>query len=160
MKHILVATDFSDTAASALAQAAKLAASTGAKLTLLHVIYVEKINEALLGLDAMEYLTRVMSAPSESTPYAPTLAMDRVRDTAKAKLEEAAMAISGPKVQIETVVLDGRPSEEVLAFAHNKGVDLIVLGTHGRGAIGKALLGSVADHVIRQAECPVMVVRT
>jgi nucleotide-binding universal stress UspA family protein len=159
MKHILVATDFSDTAESALAQAAKLAASTGAKLTLLHVIYVEKINEALLGLDAMEYLTRVMSAPSESTPYAPTLAMDRVRDTAKAKLEEAAMAVSGPKVQIETVVIDGRPSEEVLAYARNKGVDLIVLGTHGRGAIGKALLGSVADHVIRQAECPVMVVR-
>ena len=159
MKHILVATDFSDTAASALTEAAKLAAGTGAKLTLLHVIYSEKINEALLGLDAMEYLTRVMSSPTESTPYAPNLGIDRLREAAKEKLEKAVESINAPKVEVETVVLDGRPSEEVLAYAHNKGVDLIVLGTHGRGAIGKALLGSVADHVIRQAECPVMVVR-
>lgn len=160
MKHILVATDFSETAAAALSQAATLAADTGARLTLLHVIYAEKINETLLGLDAMEYLTRVLSTPSEQAPYSPTLAMDRLREKAQAKLAEAAASVSEPKLNIETAIADGRPSEEVLAFAEKQEVDLIVLGTHGRGAIGKALLGSVADHVIRQADCPVMVVRT
>lgn len=158
MKHILVATDFSDTASSAVAQAAKLAAGAGAKLTLLHVIYAEKINETLLGLDAMEYLTRAVSSPLE-THYSPSEAIDRLREAAQAKLDAAAAAIAEPRPTIATAVGDGRPSDEVLKFAHENGVDLIVLGTHGRGAIGKALLGSVADHVIRLAECPVMVVR-
>jgi nucleotide-binding universal stress UspA family protein len=159
MKHILVATDFSETAGAALAQGAALASATGARLTLLHVIYAERLNETLLGLDAMEYLTRVMSTPSEQAPYSPTLAMDRLRKTAEEKLAEAVASVSGPRRPIETAVVEGRPSDEVLAFAAREGVDLIVLGTHGRRALGKALLGSVADHVIRQAECPVMVVR-
>lgn len=159
MKHILVATDFSDTAASALAQGVALASATGARLTLLHVIYAEKINETLLGLDAMEYLTRVMSTPTEQAPYSPTLGMERLRQAAEEKLQQAVASVSGPRLTIETAIVEGRPSDEVLAFAEKEGVDLIVLGTHGRGAIGKALLGSVADHVIRQSECPVMVVR-
>jgi universal stress protein A len=159
MKHILVATDFSDTADSALAQGVTLASATGARLTLLHVIYAEKINETLLGLDAMEYLTRVMSTPTEQAPYSPTLGMERLRQAAEEKLQQAAASVSSPRLTIETTIVEGRPSDEVLAFAQKEGVDLIVLGTHGRGAIGKALLGSVADHVIRQSECPVMVVR-
>ena len=159
MKHILVATDFSDTAAAALAQGVALASATGAKLTLLHVIYAEKINETLLGLDAMEYLTRVMSTPTEQAPYSPTLGMERLRAAANETLQEAVASVSGPRLAIETAIAEGRPSEEVLAFAKKEGVDLIVLGAHGRGAISKALLGSVADHVIRQAECPVMLVR-
>lgn len=159
MKQIVVATDFSDTAQAALAQAAKLATETGAKLSLLHVIYADKINETLLGLDAMEYLARSMSAPTAQTPYSPSLAMDRLRETAQEKLDAAVAALDGPHPQIETAIVEGRPSEELLSFAEKRHADLIVLGTHGRGAIGKALLGSVADHVIRQAECPVMVVR-
>jgi nucleotide-binding universal stress UspA family protein len=159
MKHILVATDFSDTAAAALTQGVALAAATGARLTLLHVIYAERISETLLGLDAMEYLTRVMSTPTEHAPYSPTLAIVRLREAAEEKLAEAVASVVGPRLTIETAVVEGRPSAEVLAFAEREGVDLIVMGTHGRGALGKALLGSVADHVIRQAECPVMLVR-
>ena len=159
MKHILVATDFSDTAQAALAQGAKLAAVTGAKLTLLHVIYVEKINETLLGLDAMEYLTRVLSTPPEQAEYSPTMAVSRLRETAELKLDEALQTLQAPLPKLATAIVEGRPSEEVLAFAARESVDLIVVGTHGRGALGKALLGSVADHVIRQADCPVLVVR-
>lgn len=159
MKHILVATDFSDTAKAALIHGVKLAAATGAKLTLLHVIYIEKLNETLLGLDAMEYLTRVMSTPSEQAEYSPTLAVSRLRETAQLKLDEALRDLQAPLPTLATAVVEGRPSEEVLAFASRESVDLIVVGTHGRGALGKALLGSVADHVIRQADCPVMIVR-
>jgi nucleotide-binding universal stress UspA family protein len=160
MKHLLVATDFSETAAAALAQAATLAAATGARLTLLHVIYAEKIHETLLGLDAMEYLTQVMSTPTEQAPpYSPTLAMERLREAAEEKLAAAVRNLNQPALAVETAVAEGRPSDAVLAFAEQQGVDLIVLGTHGRGALGKALLGSVADNVIRLADCPVMVVR-
>ncbi|MBL9165784.1 MAG: universal stress protein [Planctomycetaceae bacterium] len=159
MKHLLVATDFSETAAAALAHGAALARATGAKLTLIHVIYAEKISETLLGLDAMEYLTQVLNAPPEQSPYSPTLAAERLRATALQKLAEAAATAGGRRVAMETALAEGRPSDEILAFAAREAVDLIVLGTHGRGAIGKALIGSVADHVIRQADCPVMVVR-
>lgn len=154
MKHVLVATDFSETAAAALREAAKLASLSGAKLTLLHVIYAEKINETLLGLDAMEYLSRAAEGP-----YDPTQATARLRQAAQAKLDAAAAAVAAPQPIIETVVAEGRPSQEVSKFAAASGVDLIVVGTHGRSALGKAFLGSVADNVIRQAECPVMVVR-
>jgi universal stress protein A len=56
-------------------------------------------------------------------------------------------------------VVEGRPSVEIVKYAGEHGVDLIVMGTQGRSGLGRAFLGSVADNVIRQAECPVMVVR-
>ena len=158
MKHILVPTDFSEPAAAAFAQAVKIATVAGAKVTLLHVIYTEKINETLLGLDAMEYLTRVMDTPSEQAPYSPTHAGERLREAAEERLAKA-IAEAGGQANVESAVAEGRPSAEVLDYIQKNNVDLVVMGTHGRGAIGKALLGSVADNVIRQAECPVMVVR-
>lgn len=156
MRHILVATDFSDTAAAALAQAAKLASLSGAKITLLHVIFADKLNETLLGLDAMEYLSRAATAQEH---YAPGQALARLREASEQKLNDQVAGVKGPRPSIETAVAEGRPSVEIAAFAEKHAVDMIVLGTHGRGTLGKAFLGSVADNVIRQAECPVLVVR-
>jgi nucleotide-binding universal stress UspA family protein len=158
MKHFLVPTDFSEPADAAFAKAVELATFTGAKVTLFHVIYTEKINETLLGLDAMEYLTRVMNTPTEQAPYSPTLASERLRQEAEERLSKA-IADKGGKAKVYLAVAEGRPSTEILDFIQKNDVDLVVMGTHGRGAIGKALLGSVADNVIRQADCPVMVVR-
>jgi nucleotide-binding universal stress UspA family protein len=155
MKHILVATDFSDTAAAALAKAAELARLTGARLTLLHVIFAEKINETLLGLDAMEHLTRAL----DDADHPAGTAMERLRHAAEGKLKEAVEGLAGPRLAIETAVAEGRPSVEIGSYADAHDVDLIVLGTNGRGRVGKALLGSVADNLIRQSEIPVMVVR-
>lgn len=154
MKHILVATDFSDTAAAALRHAASLAQLSGAKITLLHVIFAEKINETLLGLDALEYLARA----ADEGARGPGDAFDRLRDAGKSKLAEAIKTLPEPRPTIEAVVAEGRPSVEIASYAAAHDVDLIVLGTHGRGPIGKAFLGSVADNVLRQAEIPVMVV--
>jgi nucleotide-binding universal stress UspA family protein len=53
----------------------------------------------------------------------------------------------------------GSPFVEVVRYAREEGIDLIVLGTHGRGAIAHMLLGSVAERVVRKAHCPVMTVR-
>jgi nucleotide-binding universal stress UspA family protein len=154
MKHILVATDFSPPAAAALREAARLADMCKGRVTLLHVIFAEKINETLLGLDALENLSRAAGEPYDSS-----LAMDRLRDAAHQKLAAAIDALPGKKPPIDVVVTEGRPSTTIAAYAEQHGVDLIVVGTHGRGTLGKAFLGSVADNVIRQAECPVMVVR-
>lgn len=154
MKHILVATDFSDTAAAALRHAATLATLSGAKITLLHVIFAEKITETLLGLDALEYLARA----ADEGHRGPGSAFDRLPEAAQNKLNDAKNALPQPRPAIETVVAEGRPSVEIAGFAAAHNVDLIVLGTHGRGRIGQAFLGSVADNVLRQAEIPVMVV--
>lgn len=158
MKNILVPTDFSESAAAALAQASKLARLSGGRVTLLHVIYIDKIKEDLLGLDALENLTRVMNAPPEETPYTPSNPVEPLRRAAQQRLDEAVAALT-PAMNVDTAIAEGRPSTEVVAYAGKHGIDLIVMGTHGRGALGRAFLGSVADNVIRQAECPVMVVR-
>ena len=52
-----------------------------------------------------------------------------------------------------------RPVEEVVALATDELADLVVIGSHGRGGVGRVLLGSVADRVIRLAPCPVLTVR-
>lgn len=155
MKHILVATDFSEAAAAALREGAKLAALTGARLTLLHVIFAEKITETLLGLDALEYLGRA----AYQTGHDSGGALDPLAEKAQEKLDQAVAAVSEPRPTMETAVANGRPSSEITAYASAHDVDLIVMGTHGRGVLGKALIGSVADHVIRMAECAVMIVR-
>jgi nucleotide-binding universal stress UspA family protein len=157
VKNILVPTDFSESAATALSKAAELAKLSGGRITLLHVIYVEKILNELLGVDELEKLTRVLNAPGDPTTSTSSSPVDALREAAEKQLAEAAAKVTGEK--IETAVAEGRPSVQIVAFANAHGVDLIVMGTHGRSPIGKAFLGSVADHVIRQADCPVMVVR-
>jgi nucleotide-binding universal stress UspA family protein len=155
MKHILVATDFSESAAAALREAAKLTALSGGRLTLLHVVFVERLTEALLGLDALEYLALAADQPG----YDSGGVLARLREKARQKLDEAVAALSAAPPNIENAVSEGRPSTEIAAYASAHDADLIVMGTHGRGGLGKAFLGSVVDHVIRMAECPVMVVR-
>ena len=57
------------------------------------------------------------------------------------------------------VILVGRPSEELVKLAEEKGADLIVMGTHGRAGFDRLLFGSVAHEVVRAAPCPVMTIR-
>lgn len=158
MKNILVPTDFSDSAEAALEQAVQLARLCGGSITLLHVLYLEKIRENLLGLDAMEHLARALDAPADESEYSTSSAAWRLRNAAQEKLAEAASTIEAPPA-VETKIAEGRPSVEIVAHAAEHGVDLIIMGSHGRGTLGRAFLGSVADNVIRQATCPVMVVR-
>jgi nucleotide-binding universal stress UspA family protein len=61
--------------------------------------------------------------------------------------------------RIRTHILHGSPWDQIVEFARDKQVDLIVMGTHGRTGIGHALIGSVAERVLRRAPCPVMVIR-
>ena len=62
-------------------------------------------------------------------------------------------------VEVETLVVEGNPAEEILIAAEERDIDIIVMGTLGRTGIQRLLLGSVAEKVIRHAPCPVFVVR-
>jgi nucleotide-binding universal stress UspA family protein len=60
---------------------------------------------------------------------------------------------------VSTAVVSGAPAEEIVRFARERGFDLLVLATHGRAGVRRMVLGSVAEHVVRDATVPVLVVR-
>jgi nucleotide-binding universal stress UspA family protein len=62
-------------------------------------------------------------------------------------------------VNLETLVLEGKPAAEIVRFATEKSIDLIVIGTQGKRGLERLLLGSVAEQVIRMAPCKVLVVK-
>jgi nucleotide-binding universal stress UspA family protein len=62
-------------------------------------------------------------------------------------------------VPVETAIIEGSPSTEIVRYAEREGCDLVVMGTHGRGGIDRLLLGSVAEKVVRGSNVPVLTVR-
>jgi nucleotide-binding universal stress UspA family protein len=80
--------------------------------------------------------------------------------TAKADLEEAAALLSASGVTVEQMVAAGEPDEEIVATVARRGAQMIAMASHGRGAVGRAIFGSVADRVARTATVPVLILRT
>jgi universal stress protein A len=143
IRRILVPTDFSEHALPAVRYAAELADKFGAELILLHVV-----PDAVLALpDA------VMPTP---TPLAD---LDALTDAGKQGLANLIAAEKLEARHPRTEVRIGSASAEIVAAASDLHVDLVCIGTHGRGGLARVLLGSVAEHVVRQAPCPVLTVR-
>ena len=141
--HILVAVDFEDASAAALAYARTLASRFGASLTLVHV-YDDLFARAAFTPEVYGHLT-------------PGLREDALHDLQErlaAMLTPAERAAGG-----NAEVLSGPTSKAIVEYAAGGGVDLIVMGTHGRRGISHAVLGSVAGQVLRTASCPVLTVR-
>ncbi|KAB1198987.1 MULTISPECIES: universal stress protein [Haloferax] len=84
---------------------------------------------------------------------------DLLRSDAEAALALVERAAEKEGVPVETHVLEGTPSREIVEFAERGDCDLIVMGTHGRGGIDRLLLGSVAEKVVRASSVPVLTVR-
>jgi nucleotide-binding universal stress UspA family protein len=80
--------------------------------------------------------------------------------TAKADMDEAAALLSGSDVTVEQIVAEGEPDEGIVATAAQRGADMIAMASHGRGAVGRAIFGSVADRVARTASVPILILRT
>jgi nucleotide-binding universal stress UspA family protein len=122
----------------------------------------------LAGPDGTVVLLRVVPPQPD---YAESLfslvgAEERVREiqdawtrTAKADMDEAEALLSGSGVTVEQVVAEGEPDEEIVAAAARRGVQMIAMASHGRGAVGRAIFGSVADRVARTAPVPVLILR-
>lgn len=121
----------------------------------------------LAGPQGTVVLLRVLPAqPGHRAPRTAESDDDGVRraqaawaDAAQAELDEAAQAHDELGVTVERSVVTGEPDEEIVAAAGRRGADLIAMASHGRGAIGRAIFGSVADRVARTATVPVLIVR-
>jgi nucleotide-binding universal stress UspA family protein len=141
IRHILVALDFNPLSEHALDYAVDLAEKIGARVTVVHVYSLA----VLMALDG-EYLPTADSASNKA-------------EEAQKQLDAALAMFAGRKVELHGVLRVGEASEEVCAQAKELGADLVVVGTHGRGAIGRALLGSVAQSVLHASPVPVLTVR-
>jgi nucleotide-binding universal stress UspA family protein len=142
-KRICCPIDFSDASRAAMEVAADLARHFGAELVLLHA-----------------YPIPGYTFPDGSVVASPKM-MQELADQAQRHLEEwraEAERLSGnPRVLGEKAI--GEPAAEIVSFARGRGVDLLVLGTHGRTGLEHALMGSIAERVVRRAHCPVLTVR-
>lgn len=146
-KKILVPTDFSSYADNALKQAIDIAKQNKAKIYLFHAIddgFQQCAVDYCLDEGAVQKINK-----------------DSIKN-AKDKLQQEAKKITDKHSNIE-IVYDtkrGIPSEEILKEQEAKGVDLIVIASHGKTGILKNLLGGVVDKVIKRAKCPVLLVRS
>jgi nucleotide-binding universal stress UspA family protein len=141
-KRICCPIDFSDASRAALEVAADLARRNGAELWLLHA-----------------YPVPGYTFPDGSVVASPKMLQD-LADAAQRHLDEwRAIAEGSGAPRVETAKEAGEPAAEIVAFARERGVDLLVLGTHGRTGIEHALMGSIAERVVRKAHCPVLTVR-
>jgi nucleotide-binding universal stress UspA family protein len=139
---ILHATDFSEEADGAEAEAIRLVRATGGQLVLLHVAR-ETMFYGDTGLRTGE-IRKVYKAQVQ---------------WAEGRLAERARALGADGVPTRWIRRSGVPHEEIVAVAAREKADYIVIGTHGYGGFSRFMLGSVADKVIRTAPCPVIVVR-
>jgi universal stress protein A len=143
LNSVLVATDFGDTSKSALEYGRNLARAFGAKLHVLHVA------ARIVPMSAAEF---------DPTNLADVQA-DIVED-ANRQLNRLLTDNERTLLQTKTMVLASTsPATAIVGYAKEAHVDIVVVGTHGRGGISHLLMGSVAEHVVRNAPCPVLVVR-
>jgi universal stress protein A len=143
--RILVPTDFGPTSELALRYGRELARSFGATLHVLHAIS----DLATLNTLPPTYVTDVAG-------------LEREREAAARERLDAELAPGPGSTGIKTtavVVMSATPAAAIVSYADEHRIDLIVMGTHGRGAVAHLLLGSVAEKVVRTAHCPVLTVR-
>jgi len=139
----LVPTDFSDTSDAALTYARTLADSLGASLHLVHV-FDDPYGNALV---------------AEMSPSV----YDSMRATelsqARRRLLRRLPPADRKQFHGSTAIVTGSPAQAIVDYATDRGMDLIVIGTHGRSGFAHLILGSVAEQVVRTATCPVLTVR-
>jgi universal stress protein A len=143
-KAILVPTDFSEYSDRAIKQAVDIAEQNNAKIYLLHV--VDKLQQC--AIDYCIPIETMMKVQSDSEKEASRKMQDEAKKITQAK-----------KIDVTFDVTSGVPFEEILKEQQERKADLIVIASHGRTGIIKSLIGSVAEKVMREAKCPVLLVR-
>ena len=141
---ILIPTDGSEGAEPAIVNGLDIARKYDATVHALYVIDVAELLEiGYLGGDRADF---------EAT-------IEPLEDEAKRAVEAIGERARREGVDVVTVVRQGTPYEEILAYAEVADVDLIVMGTHGRSGLSRYLVGSVTERVVRTTDVPVLVVR-
>jgi len=136
IRRILHATDYSDLSHPAFEMACSLARDFGAELVICHV------SPPPIAAGANGVIVDIPTGEAEQL---------------RARLEK--VKPDDPRLSVTHQLLRGDPASEIVRFAAEAGIDLIVLGTHGRGGLSRLLIGSVAEHVLRKAPCPVVTVK-
>ena len=139
LKRILLPTDFSDTAQHALGYAREMAERFGAEV---HVLYVVPD-----------------PTPQDWAVGATALVVSDLLDQWRAAAEQRLGAIALDGIETLRAIRVGHAFVEIVRYATDNAIDMIVMGTHGRGPVKHLLLGSVAEKVVRKAPCPVLTVR-
>lgn len=138
LQRLLLATDLSEASSSATEQAFELAARLGASL-----LVVSVIDPGSLLLPGGRFRARVDQVRERREQLAQAL-VERGRDLG---------------IDVSFLVWTGDPGDQIVSAAEAEHVDMVLVGSHGRGAVGRLFLGSVSEHVVRNAPCPVLVVR-
>jgi len=141
IKKILCPIDFSDISQSGFNYAVFMAHSHKAELTVLHVI------DQLHGLGGYQVLALDLGEISQ-----------QMEKDASAKLSDLLSQVK-ENIKIEKAVRSGKASSQIIKMAKDIKADLIIMASHGRTGIPHVIMGSVAETVVRHAECPVLVVR-
>jgi nucleotide-binding universal stress UspA family protein len=135
-RHILAATDFGECSRTAIEHAIDIATRYGAKLTVVHTFQ-----------PPVDYGTPLFA--DIVTP---------LQEAAEAQMEELLEPVRGRCPNVTGIVRFGLAWEQILDVAHDQGADLIVVGSHGRKGLPRALLGSVSEKVVRLSPVPVLTV--
>jgi len=140
VKRILVPLDFSKTAMNALHYALPFAQQFGASLHLVHI-----------------YEAPTFMAGYQALPI--VIPDDQVMQKARIQLDLLAKSAAEWQVPVECFVRKGKAYQEIVDFAREQKIDLIIISTHGYTGLKHTLLGSTAERVVRHASCPVLIVR-
>jgi nucleotide-binding universal stress UspA family protein len=141
--NVLVATDFGDAAASALAYGREFARAFGARLHVLHVVE-----------------NPLMWVGPESAAVDLVQVQKDLETMAQGKMDRLVTAEDRQQLRAVTTIRSERtPAAEIAKYAKLAAIDVIILGTHGRSGVSHVLMGSVAEKVVRIAPCPVLTVR-
>lgn len=141
IKHILFPTDFSDYAANAVLYVIDFAKKFGAKVTVIHV------------------LSPPTYAVTPEFNVDLTKIQKEVEVASQGRINELMGRLSEEGLDADSLIEIGSPFAEIVKCARDRDVNLIVLATHGHGAVKHMLLGSTAEKVVRKAPCPVLTVR-
>jgi nucleotide-binding universal stress UspA family protein len=142
LKRILCPVDFSESSMKALTQAIGLAEESDAELVVLHVL---------------EWLTEVETRPEGVDVPA---FRRQLEDDARERLRKAIPQSAREWCRPQEVLLAGKAWRQILCLARERDVELIVMGVHGRNPLDLMLFGSTTHHVIREARCPVLTIRS
>lgn len=142
LKKILVPTDFSESARHALKYAVSFAQEYGSEITLLHVVEIVAVGYA-----------------SDLFPVPMAEAFQEISAYARSEITKLAEEVRGRGIPVKELVAQGKPAAEILRVAREEAIDMIILGTHGKGMLDQALFGSTTERVVRKAPCPVLTTR-
>jgi len=141
-KEIVVPTDFSEYSLRALDYGIEIASKFGSHLTLTYVV------EPLLQTADLTWTTVDFEELNRSHS-----------EMASKKLDQIISERVPKEIRCDRVILYGKAFIEILKHAKDQNADMIVMATHGRGAISHLLMGSTAEKVVRKASCPVLTVK-